>query len=270
MVTRRYFLLLSAKRKEKHTSRPLYKTCRPITLIEVLIAMTLTTMILMTLMFFYRQVMMIGGDLDEVKREAFYRCYVENRLANTLPRIGAIDSTKKESLLFFSSDNNHLTMPNSQSLFFTFDHGISLDQVFSNTIIGNLYVDKQGQLMLAYWPAPKQWPSGELPRMKKEVLMQKVKSIVFSFYVAEDKELTLTNDQGKDSTAEGKRKQETAAKSDEQEALPPLQEGWHEMVWPRERQQLPNLVKMVVTMDDDQKIVFVFPLVNASTHIIYG
>ena len=60
---------------------------RPVTLIEVLIGMVLTITILMTLTFFYQQVVTIGNDIDQIKSRDFYTRLVENRLAYILPRI---------------------------------------------------------------------------------------------------------------------------------------------------------------------------------------
>ena len=61
------------------------KTKRHFTLLEVIIAMALTVVILMTLSYLYRDVSIIGQELDKSKTENFYLRYIENRLMSILP-----------------------------------------------------------------------------------------------------------------------------------------------------------------------------------------
>ena len=142
------------------------KLKRYATLLEVLIAMVLTIAVLMTLTFFYRQVMTIGVEIEKTKNQDFYLRYVESRLARILPK--AVSPTSKEQdFVFFSLGDEALTKPGSQSLIFTFDNGVNLDKKFSNHVLGRLYLDTHGRLMLAYWPSPARLEKGGNTSIKK-------------------------------------------------------------------------------------------------------
>lgn len=71
------------------------KQKRFVTLIEVLIALVLTVLILSTLMFFYRQVIKIGLEVDRVNGKNFNLRYIEARLADILPKAVGEKTLKK-------------------------------------------------------------------------------------------------------------------------------------------------------------------------------
>ena len=215
-----------------------------ITLIEVIIAMTLTSLILMAMMFFYRDVIAVGSEIDQLKTEEFHLRYVENRLAYILPRaVSAKDKTGE--FAFFSIVDDSFGMPGSQSLIFTFDNGISLDKVFSNNVIGRLLLNQKGELLLFYWPMPKRMsdPTKSLP-IKQEILLKGVESLAFEFFVAPSV--------GKQGTK-----------------APELPVWWYRQLWMQEFNQLPVMVKVVITLSGkSDKLIYIFPLLKSTAHII--
>lgn len=228
---------------------------RHVSLIEVLIAMVLTVLVLSTLLFFYQQISIISIDIDKVKAEHFNLRYVENRLSEILPR--TINEKDKKNFVFFSLNDDGIGMGGSQSLIFTFDNDISRDTVFSNNVIGRLYLDKQGSLTLVYWPAPGRQEKGSPVPMKKEVLLEGVDSLDFEFFIPPEKA------------------GEPSLNKPSEKPSPEPKGNWRKQLWLKEFKTLPAMVKFHVGLKNGKgekgknTLTFVFPLVNSSTPVIY-
>lgn len=233
---------------------------RPMTLIEMIVALALTVIVLTTLTFFYRQVSEIDAQTEKVISDNFQLRYAETRLAEILPRTISA-SNQKHDFVFFSIEGDGLAKPGSQSLIFTFDNQISLDKMFSNHVIGRIYLDTKGNLTLAYWPSPKRWERNHLPPMKKEILLENVDNLAFEFYIAPVKEIA----------AEPKDDKKTSKGDKSPPPSPEPKGAWRKLPWQVEFQQLPAMIRVMVTLPKREKpMVFAFPLPNAKSHVIYG
>jgi hypothetical protein len=212
---------------------------RAATLIEVLIATCLTVIVLSTLTYFYQQITMISLEIDEVKQEDFYLRYIDSRLVNTLPM--AL-SPKKSDFVFFSFEQDEMSLPGTESLVFSFVNGVMLNPLFANHVVARLFVDKEERLMLAYWPSRSKWIKGEKPPMKKEILQEGVKGLKFAFFAPPDGSI----------------------------ADQPIEKGsWRTQPWLQEFNRLPAMVKIEVDMGDgSDKRQFIYPLPQCSCHII--
>lgn len=246
---------------------------RHATLIEIIIAMALTAIMLTTLTFFYRQISHIGHDIDQVKAEHFQLRYVENRLADILPKAIYEKDRKKDFVFFSFGDEGGFSMPGSQSLIFTFDNGVNLDKPFSAHVIGRLYLDRNGRLVLAYWPSPRQWDNGVTPPMKKEILLEGVTKLSFEFFIPPDKgEIKSTPKQSESSADQAKN---TQSPKQEPTAVEPEPKGdWRRQPWMMEYQRLPAMIKVNISLkekgrQEEKPMTFIFPLINTSKHIIY-
>ena len=248
---------------------------RHVTLIEVLIALVLTVGILMTLMFFYRQVTEIGIESDRIEVKNFNMRYIETRLGSILTK--AVGE-KENDFIFFSLGDEGIAKPGSQGLIFTFENGISLDKPFSGHVLGRLLLDNKGNVVLAYWPSPKRWKSGENPPIKKEILFQGAENLTFEFYIAPASKThqnshpeKKTDSEEKKSNAEEKPDKTNSSKPKESTATEPEPKGaWRDQPWLQEYNQLPVMIKIIVGMPKQQdSYVFIFPLTNAKHHIVY-
>lgn len=242
---------------------------RHVSLVEVLIALTLTIAILMTLMFFYRQVTEIGYEVDRTSAKNFNMRHLETRLAQILPRaVGETD--KQRDFLFFSVNDEGVGKPGSQSLIFMYDNQISLDKPFSGHVLGRLFLDTNGNLMLAYWPSPKRWEStGKVP-MKKELLMQGVENLAFEFYIAPKRKEKEVQEPVQTADPKGKGKEDSKSGDEEKSTEPEPKGEWRRQAWLQDYKQLPVMVKAIVTLPKEQKpLVLIYPLANARTHVIY-
>jgi hypothetical protein len=239
------------------------KQLRHALLIEVVIALGLTIMILMTLMFFYRQVIQIGAESDQIITKNFALRYIETRLAAILPRTVSQTDSEKD-FVFFSIGDESLTKPGSQSLIFTFDNDISLDKRFSGHVLARLYLDHSGNLMIAYWPSPNRWEQNLTPPIKKERLFEGVENLAFEFYIAPDRK----NEEIPEKDSKTQKEKKTTEKT---KGIEPEPKGdWRKQAWLEEYNQLPVMVKMILTMPKGQDpIVFIYPLANTKNHVIY-
>lgn len=249
------------------------------TLLEVMIAMVLTSIVMMTVLYFYQDVIFIGAEIDRARKDEFYMRYVENRLMNTLSR--AVSKTDQAGdFVFFSVNDDGLTKPGSQSLIFIFDNGFSMEKAFSNHVLGRLFIDKEGLLTLVYWPSPKRWEKDATMPMKKEILLENVDSLAFEFFIAPEKvtkqSATPASDSPKPSENGKKNKDPSSEKVAETPARSPEpKNSWTSQPWVKEYEQLPVMVKVIVTLGkkpnakEQEKMIFAFPLVNSDSHIVY-
>ena len=232
----------------------LKKTRRTFTLLELIIAMTLTLIIMSTLLYFYRDLSTIGIETNKLNDTHFYWQYAGSRLADIIPKTVIKDD--KEEYPFYSLEDSSLTKQGSQSLIFAFDNKISLDKLFSNTVVGRLYVDKSDQLTLAYWPPQSRWgKKDELPPMKKEILKQNVESISFEFFVPPEKSVP----------------KKAGVSTSGSEPVP--KGAWWTQPWQRDFNSLPAMVKMTIIPKKQtppvQPVTYIFPLINTNAHILY-
>ena len=233
---------------------------RPITLLELVIAMSLAMVILSALTFFYRQVNVINAEMDREQNENFQKRYVENRLGATLPKaLSSIDPSN--DFHFFTSPNlGGLFRQGTVSLVFSFDNCVRLDKNMAYHVIGRIYLDEEGNLVLAKWPAKKRWKENELPPMSKEILLENVEDLAFSFFIPPEREESQIT--------------EERQKTKNGFEIPPDLRGQWQSNWEREYHQLPAIVKVMITKKDRQgekeKITYAFPLPNTLNPIIYN
>jgi len=215
------------------------------TLIEVLIATTLTMILLSAITFFYRQVHMLDKESEKLQKEQFKLAYLEKRLSSILPKIIAPSA---KDFYFFTSN----AFGSNLNLVFTYDAGVSLDQKKSNHQLGRLYIDDKHNLVLASWESPKRWIPNTSPDMKKEILIENVNDLQFEFYMPPSKNRTEMHKSKK---------------------IPEIQpeNSWHKN-WSYRHNQLPALIKIHVTTEINKKavpIVFAFSCPKSNYCIMY-
>lgn len=143
------------------------KKQRRITLLEVLIALSLTVVVLSAMMWGYRTVMEVGSKADRERQEAFRWSYVQFRLAEVLPL----------------AQNNPFYL-SQKGLVFQYNNAADLDKDFGNEVIARLYVDERKRFCLALMPAQKRW--NEEPLIKQEVLLENVDEVHFRFFTLDE------------------------------------------------------------------------------------
>lgn len=246
---------------------------RFMTMMELLIAMSLTMILLSVLTYFYREIELLSDAAEKLQKQNFLTRYAENRLtqvfAKTVPEFNFNHQNISDSFCFFTSGDAHgLLAPGMPSLIFMFDNGAHATGNPASVVLASLYVDKQARLCLAIWPQPREWQdiqkSNDTDLMQNEILLENVKSLAFNFYIAPQKErLPLLNSI--------------------KERIPifqPVEPPQHTPPWiPEWRQDyhlLPPMIRILVTQQDPntieepREIIFAFPLPYSKQLVMYG
>lgn len=242
---------------------------RHMTLIEVMIAMALVSILLTALMGYYAQIETIRYDVDKAQDEGFQLRYLQARLSYVLPRALPVKGSpgepeKVRDYFFFSSSEGLFS-----ELVFSYDNGVDLDERFSNHVLGRLFVEEAesgNYLVLATWPVPRCWTKeGESPPIRKEILIDHIEGLDFEFFhPSEAPEGVRTNVAGIDTQLMG-----------EESELERNQ--WHSN-WSSSYKYLPAIVKVRIKRSIQTGITkpsewldLAYPLPNAKAPIIiYG
>lgn len=209
------------------------------TLLEVLIAMSLSVILITVVVYFYQQLSLINIQMDKAQNEQFQKRFAEYRLNAVLPKI--VSPSNKDFHFFLSAENQGLFQENTKSLVFVFDNSVKLDKRMADLVVGRLFLDRGNRLTLATWPIPKRWKENEPPPMTKEIIMENVTNLTFDLYNPPDKgTLKIVNKQNNNGT-----------------------------IQKAENRKLPAIITVVVQQLKDEKISFVYPLPNTQQPIIY-
>lgn len=257
------------------------------TLLEVLIALSLSAIIMTSLLFFYRYLSEMSQAVNRIEIENFQARMVQSRLAQVFyqidgepfrtdpkekktppkPQKKAQDKNgegenpppeqqenktpeKEKTFVFFTGDDEGILKPDSFTLTFLFDNGPSINTPFANSVLAKLFVDKDNRLIMALWPHPKLWSSMK-PPMNLEVLMENVDKVTYKFYVPM-----------------------TEPKENDQNPNPELRPGSWVDQWRREYGQIPAIVKVEVyskgANGHPKLTTFAYPLIDKTKVIEYN
>lgn len=144
---------------------------RTIILFEVLIALSLTALLLTYLFSFFVECAKLEVKLDSARKAILARSMVQTRIQNILSMIDR--GTSEPACLY----TKLFEKENQESLVAIFDNGIDPDPAFSGPIMGRLFIDEKGSFTLASWPLSK---AKNLP-WRTEVLLSQVERFEFEF-----------------------------------------------------------------------------------------
>ena len=242
-------------------------------LIEVLIALALTSLILVSVMSIFRQVSQMSRISEGLQQENFRLRYLENRLSQIFPR--AVSATAKQKDFYF------FTSQNPPGLVLSYDNGVSKQKEFSNHVLGRFFLDPQTRrFYLATWPSPQRWLPNLPPPIKLEVLLEDVQELSWDFFVPPDKGWKPQlaggdsapepkKDEGKgDKKEKGDNGKAQKTEKGEQPAQKPPVDGAWIGDWKQEYKLLPGLVRLKI-VSRDRAHQFIFPLSQTERQIVY-
>jgi type II secretory pathway pseudopilin PulG len=150
------------------------------TLLEVLIAMTLLSFLLLFIFSFFRDLSKIDQWAHVQQFNTFQMRYGEYRLGYIFSKlINEGDRAKKGTIFRCDSSQKTEGFSKFPSLIFKYNNGPRLDPDFSGDLLGRLYLNEDKQLCLASWPLFSQQPQAS---MRKEILMENIESLKFEFF----------------------------------------------------------------------------------------
>ena len=241
--------------KIKHSKK------RYMTLLELMIASSLTIALLVILGYFYRQSIFLDQTGEILQKASFQSRYVETRLMQVIPMIErhyfANHDTHNAHYYFFSeNDLGGLSTNGSSSLVFVYETDSDIKPKNSVRALGRLFVDKHSRLILATWPSPEIWETVPPTKAKLEVLLENVTDLKFNFY----------NPPSRD------RKKSIVTPLKDEVAVEPTNEWPSE--WKQEYHYLPPLMKIMVTYkplgkQEGQTSTYAFPLPKSTKIIVY-
>jgi len=156
---------------------------RPLTLVEVLIAISLSSLIMTALFYFYEKAARLDIAIQKLEQKVLSMRMLESQLMRILPRSVSMDEAGYKDFVFLTGQSDQIGKSGTPYLLFSYDRDVDIDPLFANIVIGRLFIDKKSRLILATFPAPTRWPENKSPPpMKKMVLMENVDNIAFSFY----------------------------------------------------------------------------------------
>lgn len=157
-----------------------------LTLIEVLIALSLSSIIMTAMFYFYQKAVRLDAEIQKVEERVFSLRLLESRLMKIVPKAVSPKEAEKD-FYFLTGYQDQISKSGTPYLLFSYDRGVDIEPLFSNVVLGRLYVDKKGRLMLVTAPAPSRWSQGAVP-IKRETLLSGVENISFSFYNPPEKD----------------------------------------------------------------------------------
>ena len=141
---------------------------RPITLIEIFVALGLMAILCATLFNYFKQSTVYSRELEYAKHHVFARSHVQQRLLQIFSNI-ADDGE------FYTSD--HRTNP----LRFVFDNGVDPERQFCRSINAEIYLDRLNQtLHLLTWPLLQE--KSRAKDLRNEILLKRVDSLSYDFF----------------------------------------------------------------------------------------
>ncbi|MBI2742285.1 MAG: hypothetical protein HYX48_00005 [Chlamydiales bacterium] len=144
---------------------------RALSLLEVVIALSLTSILLFFLFGFYRQLTLLDVQAEKIQERISAREKTQLRLMQIFSNLPPEDE-KTPPLFYTESTPEGVDL----SLVFSFDQGVDTEEKLSGKVRGVLLLTKKGLLELHTLPL-----EGESIR-RREVLMQQVNSLSFSFF----------------------------------------------------------------------------------------
>ncbi len=148
---------------------------RPITLIELFVALGLMALLCSTLFNCLKKSIIYSHELEYAKHHVLSRSSLQQRLSQVFAQLA-------DDQAFYTSD--HRTSP----LRFVFDNGVDPNKKFCSLINAEIYLDRLHQtLHLLTWPLLQEKSEGK--DLRDEVLLKQVSSLSYDFFTSNSFEM---------------------------------------------------------------------------------
>lgn len=224
----------------------IYKFLRkqPISLLELLIAMMLLSLLLTTLFGTYHYIETMHRKVQKEQKINLQLLCAQHRLAQILPKALAPKANKSNDVFFFTKPHG-----NSPSLIFVFNNGSDGIQ-FTGHVLAKLFLDVEGKLTLVTWPSVAKNANAN-PEMHKEVLLENVSHLAFKFFSPQKR-------------PDLNQKQAIETQSSEN-----WKEEWPLKISTEDESILPAIIKVFVKLKNEQNVTFVFVIPHSKQRILF-
>jgi hypothetical protein len=151
------------------------KRKQPLTLLEVIIALSLTSIVLFFLFGFYRDITLGNVEAEKMQEKFFAREKVQMRLMQLFSDL--LPEGEPRAFFYTESAQDGRGM----KLFASFNNGMDSDSLFSGAVSGELFLASNKNLELHFFPIR------EEKKERVEVLLENVHKISFKFFDIEKK-----------------------------------------------------------------------------------
>lgn len=146
------------------------KQKKPFLLLEVLIALSLISMLCLFLFSFLKQNLQVEKRMDQARHLILERQNLQTRIQDLVMSVKADTDAYPLYTQVFPKEN-------FPSLILSFDHGIDPDPLFSGGLIGRIYIDENHNLCLVLWPNH----PDKKHYWRKEVLLSNISDFAIEF-----------------------------------------------------------------------------------------
>lgn len=153
---------------------------RSMTLVEVLIAFFILSILLTIVFGFFYELAKIDQFTRFQEEKTFQRRYLEFRLTHLFSHLVNDSDNNKRDFVFYAEPAEG--MSKSNSLVFTYNNGARLDPTYAGDVISRLYINEKKQLCLLTWPIKIKDQDPYYGDMFKEVLCENVERMNFDFF----------------------------------------------------------------------------------------
>jgi len=237
-------------------------------LIETIIAMALTVILTSTMLKIYSNISRNNHRLSQQAEIAFSEQIAQYRITKSMQEASLKISPSDKNLSAddilhaFYISHERTAHISSDSLVFTFNNRSDIDPEFCNAVLARIFIDNQKNLVLAYWPQPIIGRPIEYDNYRYEVLLQNVKDICIRLYSAPSKEHISRhiNPKERGDISETITAQPNYWYSSQDNIYGDLVEDWDSGRF----KTLPALLKLHITMENEEEIVLSTPIGNSN------
>jgi type II secretory pathway pseudopilin PulG len=199
---------------------------RTFLLLELLIALSLTAILLAVLFRFFAGSVQMDRKVEEARASLYERQHFQTRASNIFSSI-----VPRSALPPSSGSSFHTLDEKTPGIVAIFDNGIDPDPAFSGPILGKVFLDADDNLALALWPLEKT----DKNHYRKEILLSHVQKMRFQFLAKK----TFQQPDSKAIPINGSLEWRTN--------------------WPKNRWDIPSIIRLIVEQNE-REIAFAFSL----------
>lgn len=153
----------------------MYFKKRYFTLIEVIVSLSLITIIITFLFGYFTKITKVEHEIEHLKKIVYTKSNLQIRLNNIFSQLYSKDMNQSPFYTELEKNKKNMT------LFINFDNGVDPDPNYSDIIKAKIYLDDKNNLVLEMFSKDKKTKAS-----RKEILYSNIKNIEYKFLSQSD------------------------------------------------------------------------------------